>query len=305
MILETKIENSFPKGQFLIKGFCEPFRIDRKIHGGGILFYVREDIPVKLLSVEPLPAECLFVEINLRKRKWLVCCSYNPHKDNISNHLQLIRKKLDLYSSNYERIILVGDFSSEINDKCMNDFCESYNLSSLIRESTCYKNPENPSCIDLFLTNSPNSFQNSGVVETGLSDFHRMIVTVMKTSFQRLPPKIRHYRDYSNYGKKDKIIKTDTKATNVLYTFFSKIISNLNVPKNPVSDPISNDINNPVLKSILKYKDHRSIKAIEKISKLNSLFKFCNVEKGEILYEIVNLNAWKSCQDTDVPTKII
>ena len=142
-------------------------------------------------------------------------------------------------------------------------------------------------------------------MEGGLSDFHRMIVTVMKTSFQRLPPKIRHYRDYSNYGKKDKIIKTDTKATNVLYTFFSKIISNLNVPKNPVSDPISNDINNPVLKSILKYKDHRSIKAIEKISKLNSLFKFCNVEKGEILYEIVNLNAWKSCQDTDVPTKII
>ena len=194
-----KIDNSFPKGLFLIKGFCEPFRIDRNIHGGGILFYVREDIPVKLLFVEPLPTECFFVEINLQKRKWLVCCSYNPHKDNISNHLQLIRKKLDLYSSSYERIILVGDFSSEINDKCMNDFCESYNLSSLIRESTCYKNPENPSRIDLFLMNSPNSFQNSGVVETGLSDFHRMIVTVMKTSFQRLPPKIRHYRDYSNY----------------------------------------------------------------------------------------------------------
>ena len=135
----------------------------------------------------------------MRKRKWLVCCLCNPHKDNISNHLQLIRKKLDLYSSNYESIFLVGDFNSEINYKCMNDFCESYNLSSLIRESTCYKNPENPSCTDLFLTNSPNSFQNSSVVETGLSDFHRMIVTVMKTSFHRLLPKIRHYRDYSNY----------------------------------------------------------------------------------------------------------
>ena len=180
MILEAKIDNSFPKGQFLIKHFCEPFRIDRNIHGRGILFHVRKDIPVKLLSVEPLPAECLFVEINLRKRKWLVCCSYNPGKNTISNHLQLIRKKLDLYSSNYESIILVGDFNSEINDKCMNDFCESYNLSSLIRESTCYKNPENPSCIDLFLTNFPNSFQNSSVVETGLFDFHRMIVTVMK-----------------------------------------------------------------------------------------------------------------------------
>ena len=72
MISETKIENSFPKGQFLIKGYCEPFRIDRNIHSGGILFYVRKDIPVKLLSVEPLPAECLFVEINLREGKWLV-----------------------------------------------------------------------------------------------------------------------------------------------------------------------------------------------------------------------------------------
>ena len=118
----------------------------------------------------------------MRKRKWLVCCSFNPHKDNTSNQLQLIRTILDLYSSNYESITLAEEFNSEINDKCMNVFCESYNLSSLIRESACYKNPENPSSIDLFLTNSPNSFQNSSVVETGLSDFHRMVVTVMKTS---------------------------------------------------------------------------------------------------------------------------
>ena len=65
---------------------------------------------------------------------------------------------MDLYSSNYESTILVGGLNSEINDKCMNDFIERYSLSSLIIESVCYKNPENPSCIDLFLTNSPNSF---------------------------------------------------------------------------------------------------------------------------------------------------
>ena len=108
MISETKVDNSFLKGQFLIKGFCELFRIDRNIHVGEILFNLRQDIPVKLLSVETLPAACNFVEINFRKRKWLVCCPYNPHKDNKSNHYQLIRKPLDLYSSNYESIILVG-----------------------------------------------------------------------------------------------------------------------------------------------------------------------------------------------------
>ena len=172
----------------------------------------------------------------MQKRKWLVCCSYNPHKDNISNHLQLIRKKLDLYSSNYESIILVGDFNSEINDKCMNDFCESYNLSNHIRGSICNKNPENPSCIDLFLTNSPNSFPNSSVVETGLSDFHRMMATVMKTSFQRLPSKIRqcNYRDYSNDDNNvfcvslfNELSKLITEAID-LHTFVTVCIDTLN-----------------------------------------------------------------------------
>ena len=78
MISETKIDGSFPKGQFQMKGFSDPFRVYRNPHGGGILFYAREDIPVKLLSVENLPTECFFIEINLRKRKWLVCCLYNP-----------------------------------------------------------------------------------------------------------------------------------------------------------------------------------------------------------------------------------
>ena len=77
-------------------------------------------------------------------------------------------------------------------------------------------------------------------------------------------------------------------------TFFSTIISNLNIPEYPVSDPISNDINDAVLKSVLKYKDHPNIKAIEKISKLNNLFKFSNVKKREILNEIVNVDALKS-----------
>ena len=71
--------------------------------------------------------------------------------------------------------------------------CHSYEFKNLIKDATCYKNPENPSCIDLILTNNPNSFQNSGVIETGLSDFHKMTVTVMKTN-------VMHYRDYRKFS---------------------------------------------------------------------------------------------------------
>ena len=64
MLSETKIDDSFPKGQFLIKGFGDPFRTDRNVNGGGILFYTREDIPAKLPFVET----AFFVEINLWKK---------------------------------------------------------------------------------------------------------------------------------------------------------------------------------------------------------------------------------------------
>ena len=50
VITETKLDSSFPKGQFLIEGFSVPYRLDRNRHGGGILIYVREDIPSKELK---------------------------------------------------------------------------------------------------------------------------------------------------------------------------------------------------------------------------------------------------------------
>ena len=81
----------------------------------------------------------------------------------------------------------------------MRNFCNSYSLNSLIKQPTCFKNPENPSCIDLILTNKPRSFQSTCVIETGLSDFHRMTVSVLKTHFRKLPPKVVTYRDFKKF----------------------------------------------------------------------------------------------------------
>ena len=50
-------------------------------------------------------------------------------------------------------------------------------------------NQETPSCIDLLLTNQPKNFQSSSAVETGLSDFNKKTVTVMKTTFKKLKTK--------------------------------------------------------------------------------------------------------------------
>ena len=58
-------------------------------------------------------------------------------------------------------------------------FCKPYSFNSLIKQSSCFKNPENPNCIDLILTNKPRSFQAKCVIETGLSEFHRMTIFVL------------------------------------------------------------------------------------------------------------------------------
>ena len=52
MISETKLDDSFPGGQFFIEGYHTPFRFDRNGNAGGILIYVREDIPAKVIHCD-------------------------------------------------------------------------------------------------------------------------------------------------------------------------------------------------------------------------------------------------------------
>ena len=208
MISETKLDETFPAAQFYLQGFCDPYRFDRNRNGGGIMLYIREDIPSRLIEKKLRNnSEYFFVEINLRKKKWLLCCSYNPHKNSISTHIDFLRRELDLHSSNYENFILLGDFNSEMTDANLKDFCNLYLLKNLIKKPTCFKNPENPKTIDLILTNRPRSFCNSDTLETGLSDFHKLTVTVLKTFFKKQSPKVISYRNYKKFS--DDLFRND------------------------------------------------------------------------------------------------
>ena len=63
-----------------------------------------------------------------------------------------------------------------------------------------FKNPENHRLIDLIITNRSKMFQNTINVETGLSDFHLMTITVLKSYFKKSKPKIIAYRDYKYFS---------------------------------------------------------------------------------------------------------
>ena len=129
----------------------------------------------------------------MKKRKWVLIGSYNPHKDKIRDHLDSISKLLNELSIKYD------NFNSEMHEEPMNIFCTTYNLKNLVKEPTCFKNIDNPSCIDLILTNKPSYFQTTTVVETGISDFHKLTLTIIKSTLPKVEPKIFHYRNYTNF----------------------------------------------------------------------------------------------------------
>ena len=109
----------------------------------------------------------------------------------ISNHLAALEKFLDFHFSNCEKVLILGDFNVWVNEQHMQSFSETYDLKSLTKEQTCYKNVNSPTCIYLILTNVPRSFQSTcGVVETGLLDFHQITLTVMRKSFKKIRRRI-------------------------------------------------------------------------------------------------------------------
>ena len=105
----------------------------------------------------------------------------------------MIKGYLD--SSKYHNFPLLRDFISKPTEEAMKSFCKIHNFKNLLDKPTCYKNPINPSCVNLIVTNKPRSFQNSSTFETGLSDFHKMTLTVLKSFFAKQKPRVLNYRN--------------------------------------------------------------------------------------------------------------
>ena len=152
--------------------------------------YTREDIPSRLLQCKTqCNIESPSVVINLKKRKWFLNCSYNPHRNSISSHLECLNWVIDEHSKTYDNFIFIGDFDEGIDENTMKSFYNMNYLKSLIKVPS----------IDLILTNQPNLFQHRSTFETGLWDFHLLTVTEFKMGFRKPLPKIIAYSDYRNF----------------------------------------------------------------------------------------------------------
>ena len=131
--------------------------------------YVREDIP-SLAKNDNFPwnVEAILVEINLRKAKLILVGAYHSTNKEYGCSddvfLQHIGVMIDKYSS-YDKFLIAGDLNMQEGQVVFDNFLEVHQAKNLVKEPTCYKSPQNPSCIDWILTNRSSYFKNTKAID--------------------------------------------------------------------------------------------------------------------------------------------
>ena len=175
-------------------------RKDRNKFRSGFAFYVNDQLPSRTIKFEnPSDIEIMTIEITISKNKILVAGIYKPpnlSETDLTTSLDTVISKL---SNSSEKLTLMGDFNITTSNPVLSHFLDMFALSPLNINPTCFKNSKNPSCIDLLLTNFKPSFMKTNIFETGISDHHKMISTIMKLHFTRESPKTKYYRDYRKF----------------------------------------------------------------------------------------------------------
>ena len=214
---ETKLDSSFPNSQFRIDGYIfPPDRRDRDNHGGEKIVFIREGLITKRLeNLETKISETICLELTVSNKKWFILFAYRPPQENNKyTFFNVLNETLSKAVNSYENIIVIGDLNIDVSDpdkdrnSYLSDFVDTFSLSNLINRKTCHKNLTGTT-IDIMLTNRPNCFQKTSTVVTGLSDFHRMIISCLKTTFKKIPPKKIIFRDYKKFDEQNFLYDLD------------------------------------------------------------------------------------------------
>ena len=131
---------------------------------------------------------------------------YINHLLNLINTFLIIQMKHQMYillmiKIAFDKLLITGDFNAQVGDKCSETFLYQHELESFNNKATCYRNPNQPSCIDPILTNSLRNFFNTETYFTGTPDCHKLVLFVSKPTFSKVVPKEMMYRDYKNFDR--------------------------------------------------------------------------------------------------------
>ena len=194
------------------------------------------------------------VELNLRKEKWLLLASYRPPCQNQKYFLDNMETLIDFHSKSSGKLLILGDLNMEVHESSLKTFIKERELYSMIKTPTCCKSVHGR-CIDLLLTNSKYSFQKSQSFETGFSDFHHMIYTILKTTYVKKEPKIIKYRNYGKFSHEEFLAEVNNSLQTSKpesYDEFEEIIVKILDKHAPIKTAVVRGNNKPHMTKALK-----------------------------------------------------
>ena len=225
--------------------------------------------------------ELIATEIHQNKRRWLFIGMYKRPSQGDREFTNRLSSIIDYYSPKYENLILIGDFNLSIENQHFDALIQAYNLNNLISKPTCFQ-PNTPTSIDLILTNKKDLFKLSNTFETGISDHHKLVSTMLKSGSFKGIPKIKIYRSYKNFelGNFDRILKDKLeKLTNHSYTEFEKVFLKELNKHAPLKKKVLRHNNNDFMTKELRKEIMLRSKLRNRFNKERNHINWCNYKR--------------------------
>ncbi len=200
-ISESKLNDSHINHAFNIDGYNLYRNDNTRDGGGGLLCYIRSDIPSYSLKPPCGPMEALQVNCVFNKQKWSLLCAYRKpsvSQTAISDHLD---KVIDKSLNTCDKYIVLGDLNCNMlkpGDNAVSRLCQDYNLTNIIKDPTCFKG-DPPSLIDVMLLSDNKKCKTGVVTPCPLSDFHHFITGVLDIDLPRTMTRRILYRSYKHF----------------------------------------------------------------------------------------------------------
>ena len=151
----------------------------------------------------------------------------------------------------------------------------------LTKGPTCYNNAGNPTSIDVILTNNKEYFANNSAIETGISDHHKMVITVPRVYVKKNAPITINYRSYKIFdisqfrnNLKENLETFDN--NNLTYEDFERVFMRMINWYAPMKEKVTRANHQPFMNKTLS-------KEIKHRSKLKNNFKKNPTEENKIL----------------------
>ena len=239
-IAETKLDDSFPNNQFKVKNYTL-YRADRNCHGGGLLCFIKSCIPHRIrndLCQNDNGIESMILEISIRKETWFFIIVYRPPSIHVMYLNTALEKMVEKCQCLGKSVFVMGDLNIDFSKETtpLSGFLETFGMKNMVKGATCFKSVNNPTSVDVILTDSWSRISECINVSNGISDYHNIVCAATKIHAPQIQPRQIIYRTYKNFCDQDFIndleaapfhVSNIFDETDDMYWFHNTLLTNI------------------------------------------------------------------------------